>query len=64
MAFSKAAESLTHYQSMMEDMALAEAEEHFAASKSYDDARLAEELAVLEQLEDTAMKTTESKYRR
>lgn len=48
----------------MEEMALAEAEEHFAASKSYDEARLAEELAVLEQLEDADMKRGESKYRR
>ena len=45
-------------------MALAEAEDHFAASREYDEARLAEELAVLEQLEDTEMKKSESKYRR
>jgi len=47
---------------MMEDMALAEAEDHFAASQEYDEKRLAEELSVLEQLEDTEMKRSESKY--
>jgi hypothetical protein len=63
-AFTQGKDYLDRYQSMLEEMTLAEAEDHFAAAKTYDEARLAEELGVLEQLEDTEMKRNESKYRK